>query len=65
MFVGRIFVTETEVHDVGVNRSPKSYLNNPASERGKYNSDVDRVMTQMRFINSQNQVMGAFNWLAS
>lgn len=65
MFTGRIFVTETDVNDVGVNRSPKSYLENPAAERARFNGDIDRTMTQVRFVDSQNQVRGAFSWLAS
>ena len=64
MFTGRIFISETEVSSAGVNRSPKAYLNNPQAERNKFSGDVDRTMTTMRFVNSVNQPMGAFSWLA-
>jgi neutral ceramidase len=64
MFNGRVFISETEVSNAGVNRSPKAYINNPQAERSRFREDVDRTMTQIRFVNSANQLMGAFSWLA-
>lgn len=65
MFTGRIFATEAEVADVGINRSPYAYNNNPAAERARYRENFDRTLMQLRFVDSQNQLRGAFNWLAS
>ncbi|KAF3448936.1 hypothetical protein FNV43_RR09654 [Rhamnella rubrinervis] len=49
---GSIFVNKGELLDAGVNRSPSAYLNNPAAERSKYKSDVDKEMT---LINGDNK----------
>jgi len=66
MQAGRIFISQAEVNNVSVNRSPYAYVNNPASERAQYPDSVDRTMTQLRFMNSaNNQVLGALNFLAS
>lgn len=51
-------MTETEVSSAGVNRSPKAYINNPQSERNRFREDIDRTLTQLRFVNSANQPMG-------
>ncbi|CRK93660.1 CLUMA_CG007189, isoform A [Clunio marinus] len=64
MFSGRVFLTETTVNDFGVNRSPKAYLLNPQVERNRFSGDIDRTMTQLRFVDNQGQVRGAFSWLA-
>lgn len=51
--------------DAGVNRSPSSYLNNPAAERSKYKYDVDKEMTLLKFVESQSGPIGSFNWFAT
>lgn len=62
---GRLFYAETEVMDANINRSPNSYLNNPKEERDKYQYDVDKVLTQIRFVASNTKkVIGAINWFA-
>lgn len=38
----------TQIHNASINRSPHAYLQNPASERAKYASDVDNTMTVLR-----------------
>lgn len=65
MFRGRVFYSEFPVKNVGINRSPASYLANPEAERNLYSEDIDRNMQQIRFVNATGQLMGAFNWLAS
>lgn len=64
MFAGRIFVSELTVNDIGVNRSPKSYLMNPQAERNQFPGDMDKNLVQMRFLTTGGQLRGAFNWLA-
>lgn len=65
MVSGRAFYSEIPMKDFGVNRSPASYLANPAAERELYEENVDRNLQQIRFVNAQNEVVGAFHWVAS
>jgi len=48
-----------------VNRSPSAYLNNPAHERSKYEYDVDKEMTLVKFVDDQWGPVGSFNWFAT
>jgi neutral ceramidase len=62
---GRIFISETEVENANINRSPSAYLNNPEEEKAQYRDDVDKKLVQLRFMDKANRnVMGAFNWFA-
>lgn len=54
-----------ELLDAGVNRSPSAYLNNPAHERSKYEYDVDKEMTLVKFVDDQWGPVGSFNWFAT
>jgi len=51
-----------ELLDAGVNRSPSAYLNNPAAERGKYEYNVDKEMTLLKFVDDEWGPVGSFNW---
>lgn len=51
--------------DAGVNRSPSSYLNNPAAERSNYKYDVDKEMTLIKFVDDEWGPTGSFNWFAT
>ncbi|CAH8265123.1 unnamed protein product [Arabidopsis lyrata] len=62
---GSAFVNKGDLLDAGVNRSPSSYLNNPAAERSKYKYDVDKEMTLVKFVDSQFGPIGSFNWFAT
>ncbi|KAI3772260.1 hypothetical protein L6452_03442 [Arctium lappa] len=62
---GSVYVNKGEILDAGVNRSPSSYLNNPAAERSKYKYDVDKEMTLLKFVDDQWGPVGAFNWFAT
>ncbi|KAL9374281.1 hypothetical protein Peur_033901 [Populus x canadensis] len=62
---GSIFVNKGELLDAGVNRSPSSYLNNPAEERSKYKYDVDKEMTLIKFVDDEWGAVGSFNWFAT
>ncbi|XP_004929418.2 neutral ceramidase isoform X2 [Bombyx mori] len=60
----RIKYGEAELLDANINRSPKSYLNNPAEERSKYKYDVDKTLSQVRFLATTGEVIGVINWFA-
>lgn len=65
MFDGRVFISETEVTDANINRSPSAYANNPQAEKAQYKDDTDKTLVQLRFMDKSNKrVMGAFNWFA-
>uniref|UniRef100_A0A6B2E5V5 Neutral ceramidase n=1 Tax=Phlebotomus kandelakii TaxID=1109342 RepID=A0A6B2E5V5_9DIPT len=62
MTEGRLFISEREILNVNINRSPSAYLNNPEEERNQYKYDVDKTLTQIRFVTSSGKLMGAINW---
>lgn len=62
---GSILINNGELLDAGVNRSPSAYLNNPASERGKYKYDIDKEMTLIKFVDDKLGPIGSFNWFAT
>ncbi|KFK25279.1 hypothetical protein AALP_AA8G091200 [Arabis alpina] len=62
---GSVFVNKGDLLDAGVNRSPSSYLNNPEAERSKYEYNVDKEMTLLKFVDSQSGPIGSFNWFAT
>ncbi|KAH8381289.1 hypothetical protein KR093_002102 [Drosophila rubida] len=64
MVDGRIFFAKTIVLNANINRSPTSYLRNPVEERAQYEHDVDKTLTQLRFVDKENNLLGAFNWYA-
>ncbi|XP_070501722.1 neutral ceramidase [Chironomus tepperi] len=62
---GRIFLSETDIYDANINRSPMSYNNNPEQEKAQYKDNTDKKLIQLRFMDKLNKnVMGAFNWFA-
>ncbi|OEL17298.1 Neutral ceramidase, partial [Dichanthelium oligosanthes] len=62
---GKIFVNKGDLLDAGVNRSPSAYLNNPAEERSKYQYNVDKEMTLIKFVGDELGPIGSFNWFAT
>ncbi|CAL7938819.1 unnamed protein product [Xylocopa violacea] len=64
MVPGRIFISHGEVHGANINRSPYAYLNNPRAERDKYKYDVDKILTQIKFIGADDRPLGVINWFA-
>lgn len=62
---GSIFVNRGELLDAGVNRSPSAYLNNPEAERKKYEYNVDKEMTLIKFVDDEWGPVGSFNWFAT
>ncbi|CAO2204067.1 unnamed protein product [Urochloa humidicola] len=62
---GKIYVNKGDLIDAGVNRSPSAYLNNPAEERIKYQYNVDKEMTLIKFVDNELGPVGSFNWFAT
>ncbi|CAO2170689.1 unnamed protein product [Urochloa humidicola] len=62
---GKIYVNKGDLLDAGVNRSPSAYLNNPAEERSKYQYNVDKEMTLLKFVDNELGPIGSFNWFAT
>ncbi|XP_026481963.1 neutral ceramidase [Ctenocephalides felis] len=61
---GRIFVSQGELLEANINRSPAAYLNNPEEERAQYLHNVDKTMTQMRFEDTSGRGLGVISWFA-
>ena len=45
---GRLEISHGELLGANINRSPTSYLRNPAEERARYKHDIDKDMTLLK-----------------
>ncbi|KIV96826.1 hypothetical protein PV10_00643 [Exophiala mesophila] len=62
---GRLSYGQKEVNDANVNRSPSAYLRNPEAERSRYSSDVDKILTLLKFESAADgQPLGVLTWFA-
>ncbi|TPX46236.1 ceramidase [Synchytrium endobioticum] len=61
---GTISVGFGHVYNASINRSPSAYLNNPHSERAMYESNVDTLMTLLRFDSTSGTPLGLINFFA-
>ncbi|GAM17019.1 hypothetical protein SAMD00019534_001940, partial [Acytostelium subglobosum LB1] len=61
---GRLLVSQSELFNSNINRSPPAYLNNPAEERAKYQDNVDKNITVIRLENTAGQPIGAISVFA-
>ncbi|OSX61428.1 hypothetical protein POSPLADRAFT_1066191 [Postia placenta MAD-698-R-SB12] len=55
---GRLTLGNTTVLGVNINRSPSAYMANPPEERAKYEYDVDKDMTLLRFDDADGNARG-------
>ncbi|KAJ4318417.1 hypothetical protein N0V84_006840 [Fusarium piperis] len=63
--LGRLSVSKIRIEDANINRSPYSYLQNPQSERDKYEDDVDKDLTMLKFTRKDDsKVTGVLTWFA-
>ncbi|XP_024930395.3 neutral ceramidase 2 [Ziziphus jujuba] len=63
---GSIFINKGDVANAGINRSPSAYLLNPQEERDRYPSNVDTLMTLLKFVDGESgKGIGAFSWYAT
>ncbi|KAF5985790.1 alkaline ceramidase [Fusarium coicis] len=62
---GRLSVGKIRIEDVNINRSLYAYQANPKSERDKYQDEVDKELTMLKFTrNSDNKVTGVLTWFS-
>lgn len=53
------------VPNANINRSPAAYLMNPEDERSRYRYNVDKEITQLKFVRvSDDKPIGTINWFA-
>ncbi|XP_032094322.1 putative neutral ceramidase C, partial [Thamnophis elegans] len=64
MVPGHVFIGRGLVEDSQINRSPLSYLENPASERRRYSSNVDKELTLLKMVADNGREIGMFSWFA-
>lgn len=51
---GSLEINSGEILHANINRSPTSYLKNPAEERARYEYDIDKEMTLLKLIDSRD-----------
>ncbi|KAL0984124.1 hypothetical protein UPYG_G00137430 [Umbra pygmaea] len=61
---GRIYMSKGELEESNLNRSPHSYLNNPAEERKKYKANTDKQVTLLKFTDLDGNGIGMLSWFA-
>ncbi|KAG5787283.1 hypothetical protein H9Q69_013643 [Fusarium xylarioides] len=62
---GRLSVGKIRIEDVNINRSLYAYQANPKSERDKYQDEVDKELTMLKFTrDSDNKVTGVLTWFS-
>ncbi|NXK47713.1 ASAH2 ceramidase, partial [Chauna torquata] len=61
---GRLFINRGIVENSQINRSPYSYLQNPASERSRYSSNTDKEMVTLKMVDENGHDLGLISWFA-
>ncbi|KAM6951068.1 neutral ceramidase [Aplochiton taeniatus] len=61
---GRIYMNKGQLYDNSKNRSPHSYLNNPAEERERYEANTDKQVVVLKFTDLDGDGMGLLSWFA-
>ena len=59
---GSITVSQDELLDTSISRSPAAYLLNPKEERAQYKYNVDKEMTLLGFRDADGNGLGFLNW---
>ena len=65
---GHLSIGTTEIEDASASRSPYAYLQNSEEERARYDNDVDKTLTLLRFTHttdSGDKDIGVLNWFAA
>ncbi|KAI8984590.1 Neutral/alkaline nonlysosomal ceramidase [Mycotypha africana] len=61
---GSLALSQGELLNTNINRSPQSYLLNPIEKRSRYKYDVDKNMTVLSFRNENYDGLGFISWFA-
>lgn len=65
---GHLSIGTTQIEDASISRSAYAYLQNPADERAKFDHNVDKTMTLLRFVHTSDsgddKDIGVLNWFA-
>ena len=62
---GYLGLASINIPDANINRSPYAYLANPEEERSRYEHDVDKEMTLLRFQRQEDgKNIGVLTWFA-
>lgn len=60
---GRLTIASADVMDANINRSPYAYLANPVDERSRYEHNVDKTMTVLKFHrDDDDKDIGVLTW---
>ncbi|KAL8928599.1 MAG: hypothetical protein Q9208_001833 [Pyrenodesmia sp. 3 TL-2023] len=60
---GRLSIGESQIQDANINRSLFAYLANPERERAKYEHEVDKTMTMLKFqAAADGKDIGVLTW---
>jgi len=60
---GAVTISRGDIQEAGAQRSLPAYMNNPAEERARYQSNTDTQMTLLRFSDESGDI-GTLNWFA-
>ena len=55
MAPGKLQIAAGELLDANTNRSPTSYLANPAAERAMFQHDTDKSMTLLKMLDDEGR----------
>lgn len=61
---GRLRLTDGNLENASLNRSPLAYEFDPPEERARYSSNKDDLMTLLRLEDEQGRPLGHVNWFA-
>jgi neutral ceramidase len=65
---GHLSVGTTDIEDASISRSAYAYIQNPLEERQRYDHNVDKAMTLLRFTHTTDsgdeKEIGVLNWFA-
>uniref|UniRef100_A0A8C2TPY6 Neutral ceramidase n=1 Tax=Coturnix japonica TaxID=93934 RepID=A0A8C2TPY6_COTJA len=61
---GRLFLNRGVVENSQINRSPYSYLQNPAFERSRYSANTDKEMVMLKMVDEKGHELGLISWFA-
>lgn len=61
---GSLALSQGELLNTNINRSPQAYMMNPEVERSFYKYDVDKTMTVLSFKNESGDGLGLISWFA-